>query len=215
MQQDIFQQLFDSVRKFEKLPRQAVNPAVSPPEENSIDYDRLVIRPGEIFMLLLYVEKHLSYLLAAKDSGFERVYEQLLAFRESGTEPERDFQQRFITAALRQRQLVAENSDKGFLALVRDLDNRLVGILPSDAREQGKSSLEKLVGFRHTIAHSTIYNSLVIEGEELISPHLTKHTSKLKRKASSTHFEDETYYGVKKIMKEAHEFLELCELVIG
>ena len=49
------------VNRIDMSPHESVNLIVKPPDASSVEYQELISRPGEIFMLLLYVEKHLSY----------------------------------------------------------------------------------------------------------------------------------------------------------
>ena len=47
--------------RIDMSPQDSMDLIVRPPDGNSVEYQELVARPGEVFMLLLYVEKHLSY----------------------------------------------------------------------------------------------------------------------------------------------------------
>ena len=106
--------------------------------------------------------------------------------------------------------LVAQNSDKGFSGLVKELKEETLGILPDDLRDAGIANLEELAEIRNTIGHSTIYNSIIVDGKRLIMPHVTKHTDRLNRRTLATHFDDEVYDLIKSMIDDAHAFLEIC-----
>ena len=106
--------------------------------------------------------------------------------------------------------LVAQNSDKGFPGLVKELGEETLGALPDNFRDAGISNLEELAEIRSTVGHSTIYNSMVVDGKRLINPHVTKHTDRSNRRTLATHFDDEVYDLIKSMTDDAHAFLEIC-----
>ena len=51
--------LMYTLNRADLSPEETRKSVVMPPSDNPVEYEQLVIRPGEVFMLLLYVEKHL------------------------------------------------------------------------------------------------------------------------------------------------------------
>ena len=183
---------------------------VQPPAEHSEDYQQLVVRPGELFMLLLYVEKHLSYHLITRDPGVGELYTRLHHAQTEGYLSNEWFEAWWYELEPIQISLVAQNSDKGFAALVDELDHALSGVMPDLQREPNIDNLKELVDIRNMIGHATIYNEMTAGDQIIIEPHITKHTSSRKRKIFSTVFDDEVYSYIKGMINDAHSFLEAC-----
>ena len=194
-------------------PQESMNLIVRPPPANSIEYEQLVSRPGEVFMLLLYIEKRLSYHLVSRHHDIVPLYEEIAAAQSEGRISTDWFDDWWARLEPLQTSLLSDNSDSGFAPLVNDLDKELTDILPDNLRENGIANLNELVDIRNTIGHSTIYNGLDIEGKVIIAPHITKHTGKSNREIFATHFDDETRQLIKSMIDEAHTFLEICAKV--
>ena len=191
-------------------PEEAQRQVVMPPVDNPVEYEQLVARPGEVFMLVLYVEKRLSYHFVTRHPDVIRLMLEAHNVQSEGQISPEWFDDWWARLEPVQMQLVAQNSDKGFSGLVKDLRKETLGKLPDDFREAGISNLEELAELRNTIGHSTIYNSMVVDGKPVILPHVTKHTDRSSRQTIATHFDDETYELVKSMIDEAHEFVETC-----
>ena len=217
-------------------PQESMNLIVRPPPANSIEYEQLISRPGEVFMLLLYVEKRLSYHLVSRHHDIIPLYEEIAAAQSEGRISTDWFDDWWAKLEPLQTSLLSNNSDRGFAPLVNDLDKELTDILPdnlrengianlkelvdirntighSTIRENGIANLKELVDIRNTIGHSTIYNGLDIEGKVIIAPHITKHTGKSNRETFTAHFDDETHQLIKSMIGNAHTFLEICAKV--
>lgn len=189
---------------------------IMPPDPSSGEYQRLVTRPGEIFMLLLYVEKHLNYFLASWEPSLMELYGELgsaLSKNQPTSEWLDDWQAKADPIHMK---LVAEKSDQGFNGLVKELEQRLSlkepapDQLPDNLLEEGIGNLKELVEIRNAIGHSIIYNGITVNGTVLLEPHLTKHTSKANRRTIATYFDDEIYGIVKSMIDDAHNFVFLC-----
>ncbi len=199
--------------RIDMSPQESMDLIVRPPNGNSVEYQELVARPGEMFMLLLYVEKHLSYHFVSRHPDIISSAGEIEAARSDGRFSSEWFDEWWARVESLQMKLVANNSDRGFSGLVSDLDEEMLGTLPDDLREKGVWNLEELVDIRNTIGHSTIYNGMVVDGKVLISPHITKHTAKSNRETLTTHFDDETYDLIKSMIEDAHTFLAICAKV--
>ena len=202
--------LMYTLSRIDLSPEEAQKRAVIPPVDNPVEYEQLVVRPGEVFMLVLYVEKHLNYHFVSRNPDVIRLMLELRTVQSEGRISPEWFNDWWARLEPIQMQLGAQNSDKGFSGLVKDLAAETLGKLPGDFREVGISNLEELVEIRNTIGHSTIYNSMVVDGKPVILPHLTKHTDRSNRQTLATHFDDETYDVVKSMIDDAHAFVESC-----
>ena len=205
--------LMYALKRVDLSPEEAQRRVVMPPVDNPVEYEQLVARPGEVFMLVLYVEKHLSYHLVNRHSDVIRLMLELHNVQSEGQYSREWFDDWWARLEPIQMQLVAQNSDKGFSGLVKDLREATHGKLPDDFREAGISNLEELAELRNTIGHSTIYNSMVVDGKPVILPHVTKHTDRSSRQTIATHFDDETYELIKSMIDEAHKFVEICSRI--
>ena len=194
-------------------PQESMNLIVRPPPANSIEYEQLITRPGEVFMLLLYVEKRLSYHLVSRHHDLVPLYQEIAAAQSEGRISTDWFDDWWARLEPLQTGLLSDNSDRGFALLVNDLDKELTGMLPDNVRENGIANLNELVDIRNTIGHSTIYNGLDVDGKVIIAPHITKHTGKSNRETFTTHFDDETHQLIKSMIDDAHTFLEICAKV--
>ena len=192
--------------RIDMSPQDSMDLIVRPPGGNSVEYQELVARPGEVFMLLLYVEKHLSYHFVSRHPDFMSSLGEIDAARSEDRFSSEWFDEWWAKAEPLQMKLVANNSDRGFSGLVSDLDQAMVGILPDDLRVKGVSNLKELADIRNTIGHSTIYNGMVVDGRVIISPHITKHTARFNRETLTTHFDDETFGLIKSMIEDAHTF---------
>ena len=199
--------------RIDMSPQDSMDLIVRPPGGNSVEYQELVARPGEVFMLLLYVEKHLSYHFVSRHPDFMSSLGEIDAARSEDRFSSEWFDEWWAKAEPLQMKLVANNSDRGFSGLVSDLDQAMVGILPDDLRVKGVSNLKELADIRNTIGHSTIYNGMVVDGRVIISPHITKHTARFNRETLTTHFDDETFGLIKSMIEGAHTFLGICAKV--
>ena len=199
--------------RIEMSPQGFMDLIVRPPDGNSIEYQELVARPGEVFMLLLYVEKHLSYHFVSRHTDIMPLLQEVDAARSEGRCSSDWFDEWWAKVEPLQMELVAKNSDRGFSGLVSDLDRDMLGTLLDELREEGISNLQELADIRNTIGHSTIYNGMVVDGRVMISPHITKHTAKSSRETLTTHFDDETYDLIKSMIEDAHTFLGICAKV--
>lgn len=192
-------------------PEDAQKLVTMPPVDDPVEYEQLVTRPGEVFMLVLYVEKHLSYHLVSRNPEILQLIDELRVVQSEGRFSNEWFDDWWDRNDTVQTKLVAQNSDKGIAGLVKDLAaDETLNSLPVDYREAGISNLEGLAELRNTIGHSTIYNSMEVGGKRLIMPHFTKHTDRANRQTISTHFDDETYDLIKSMIEDAHEFLQIC-----
>ena len=198
------------LNRHDMLAEESMNRVIRPPSANSVEYEQLVTRPGEIFMLLLYVEKHLSYHLVTRHPDIIPLYEELRTAQADGRVSTEWFNTWWGKLEPVQMGLVANNSDKGLLGLVSDLERELAGTLPNDLQEEGIFNLKELADIRNTIGHSTIYNGMVVDGKTMIVPHVTKHTGRLSRQTFSTQFDDEIYTLIKSMIEDAHTFLMVC-----
>lgn len=207
---DVLRYLFNRI---DMSPQESMNLIVKPPPANSIEYKQLITHPGEVFMLLLYVEKRLSYHLVTRHPDIIPLYEEIAVAQLEGRISTDWFDDWWAKIEPLQTSLVNNNSDKTFSALVDDLDLELSGMLPDNIRENGIANLNELVDIRNTIGHSTIYNGLDVDGRVIIAPHITKHTGKSNRQTLTTHFDDETHELIKSMIDDAHTFLELCAKV--
>ena len=169
-----------SLNQADQSPEQTRKLAVMPRSDNPVEYEQLVTRPGEVFMLLLYVEKHLSYYFVSRHPDVMQMLDELSDARSEGRFSDEWFDDWWTRADTIQMKLVAQNSDKGFSSLVKELAAEPLGKLPDDFRDTGISNLEELVEIRNTIGHSTIYNSIIVDGNPLVLPHITKHTNRPK-----------------------------------
>ena len=199
--------------RIDMSPHESMELIIRPPNCNSVEYQELVARPGEVFMLLLYVEKHLSYHFVSRHPDIISSLGEIGAARSEGRFSSEWFNEWWAKVEPLQMKLVANNSDRGFAGLVSDLDRELLGLLPDDLREKGVSNLEELADIRNTIGHSTIYNGMAVNGKVMISPHITKHTAKPSRETLTTSFDDETYDLIKAMIEDAHTFLGICAKV--
>ena len=191
-------------------PQESMNLIVRPPHASSAEYERLITRPGEVFMLLLYVEKRLSYHLISRNPEIVPLYDEIGAAQSEGRVSTQWFNAWWAKLEPLQTRLVAINSDRGFSVLVNDLDQEMCGVLPDNLRESSIANLNELIDIRNTIGHSTIYNGLVVDGKVMITPHITKHTDRSNRETLTTHFDDETHDLIKSMIEDAHAFLEIC-----
>lgn len=191
-------------------PQESMKLVVMPPDAKSVEYEQLVTRPGEIFMLLLYVEKRLSYHLVSRHPDVFQLYNEIAAAQKEDQISEEFFDTWWAKLEPLQMTLIAKNSDKGFSGLINDLDQEMLDILPDTLREDGISNLRELGDIRNTIGHSTIYNGMVVGEQVVIAPHITKHTAVSSRETITTHFDDETYELIKSMIEKAHKFLEAC-----
>ena len=198
------------LNRIDMSPQESMNLVVRPPSANSIEYEQLITRPGEVFMLLLYVEKRLSYHLVTRHPDIVPLYEEIASAQSVGGISADWFDAWWAKLEPLQTSLVASNSDKGFSTLVNDLDQELSGMMPDNLRENGIANLNELADIRNTIGHSTIYNGLDIDGKVIIAPHITKHTGRSNRQTLTTHFDDETHELIKSMIDDAHTFLEIC-----
>ena len=198
------------VNRSDVSPQESMNSIVRPPHANSVEYEQLIARPGEVFMLLLYVEKHLNYQLVSRHPDIVPLYEKVAAAQSEGRVSTEWFNAWWAKLEPLQMRLVADNSDKGFSRLVKDLDQEVSDALPDNLREGGVDNLEELVNIRNTIGHSTIYGGLAVDGRVMIAPHITKHTNRLNRETLTTRLDDETYALMKAMIDDAHTFLEIC-----
>ena len=202
--------LMYTLNRADLSPEETRKQVVMPPNDNPVEYEQLVTRPGEVFMLLLYVEKHLSYHFVSRHPDVTRLLEELKAAQSEDRFPDEWFDDWWARTEPIQMKLVAQNSDKGFAGLVKELSEETLGLLPDSFRDDGISNLEELAEIRNTIGHSTIYNSMAIDGKLLLTPHVTKHTDRSNRRTIATHFDDEVYGLVKAMIDDAHAFLEIC-----
>ena len=202
--------LMYTLSRIDLSPEEAQKRVVIPPVDNPVEYEQLVVRPGEVFMLVLYVEKHLNYHFVSRHPDVIRLMLELRTVQSEGRISPEWFNDWWARLEPIQMQLGAQNSDKGFSGLVKDLAAETLGKLSGDFREVGISNLEELVEIRNTIGHSTIYNSMVVDGKPVILPHLTKHTDRSNRQTLATHFDDETYDLIKSMIDDAHAFVENC-----
>ena len=202
--------LMYALNRAEQSPEETRKIAVMPPSDNPVEYEQLVIRPGEVFMLLLYVEKHLSYHIVSRHPDILRLLDELSNIQSEGRFSDEWFDDWWARTDTIQMKLVAQNSDKGFSGLVKDLEEETLGLLPDSFRDVGISNLKELAEIRNTIGHSTIYNSMIVDGKPLILPHVTKHTDRPNRQTLATHFDDETYDLIKSMIDDAHAFVENC-----
>ncbi len=202
--------LLYTMNRAEQSPEQARKLAVMPPSDNPVEYEQLVTRPGEVFMLLLYVEKHLSYHFVSRHPDVIQLLVESSDAHLEGRFSDEWFDDWWARLEPIQMRLVAQNSDKGFLGLVKELAAETLGELPDDFRDAGISNLKELAKIRNTIGHSTIYNSMTVDGKTLIFPHITKHTDRPTRQTLATHFDDDTYDLIKSMIDDAHEFVETC-----
>ena len=161
-------------------------------------------------MSLRYVEKRLNYHLVSRDPDIVPMYDDISAAQSEGNLSDEWFNAWWARLEPLQMSLVEKNSDKNFSGLVAALDRETSGIIPDQLRERGIANLEELVDIRDAIAHSTIYNGLVLENKVIIAPHLTKHTGRSNRQTLSTQLDDETYESIKSMIEDAHTFLEVC-----
>ena len=191
-------------------PQESMNLIVRPPHVNSTEYEQLIARPGEIFMLLLYVEKRLNYYLVSRHLDIVSMYGDIAAAQSEGSVSAEWFNAWWAKLEPLQMSLVAKNSDKNFSGLVSALAQETSGILPDDLRKIGVDNLEELVDIRNAIGHSTIYNGLVVDGKVMIAPHLTKHTGRSNQQTLTAQLDDETYDLIKSMVEDAHTFLEIC-----
>ena len=99
-------------------PQETMRSIVRPPLANSVEYNQLIARLGEIFMLLLYVEKHLSYYLVTRHPNILPMYEKLAAARSESRLSAEWFDAWWAKLEPRQMRLIADNSDRGFSRLV-------------------------------------------------------------------------------------------------
>ena len=202
--------LLYTLNRVDLSPEEAQKRVVMPPVDNPVEYEQLVARPGEVFMLLLYVEKHLSYHFVSRHPDVIQLIGEVSDVQSEGRISPEWFDDWWARNNQVQMKMVAQNSDKGFSGLVKDLAEETLGLLPDNLREDGISNLEELVEIRNTIGHATIYNSMVIDGKRLIDPHVTKHTDRSNRRTIATHFDDETYDLIKSMTEDAHEFIQVC-----
>ena len=196
--------------RIDMSPQESMDLIVRPPSRNSVEYQELVSRPGEVFMLLLYVEKHLSYHFSSRRPDVISAIGEIEVARSEGEISSEWFDEWWAKVEALQMKLVAQNSDLGFSGLVSELDREMIGVLPDDLREKGVSNLRELADIRNTIGHSTIYNGMVVDGKVMIAPHITKHTAKSNRQTLTTHFDDDTYDLIKSMIESAHTFLGIC-----
>ena len=199
--------------RIDMSPQESMDLIVRPPDDSSVEYQELVARPGEVFMLLLYVEKHLSYHFVSRHPDIIASLGEIDGARSEDRFSSEWFDEWWARVDTLQMRLVADNSDRGFSRLVTDLDQEMLGILPDDLREKGVSNLKELADIRNTIGHSTIYNGMVVDGRVMISPHITKHTARSNRETLTTHFDEETYGLIKSMIEDAHTFLGICAKV--
>ena len=199
--------------RIDMSPQESMGLIVRPPSASSLEYQELISRPGEIFMLLLYVEKHLSYHFVSRHPDVVSLLVEMDTARSEGRFSSEWFDEWWAKAEPLQMGLLATNSDRGFAGLVNDLDQEMLNILPDALRENGIANLTELADIRNTIGHSTIYNGMVVDGQVMIAPHITKHTAKSSRETLTTHFDDETYALVKSMIEDAHTFLGICAKV--
>ena len=204
---DILRYIFN---RSDMSPQESMNLIVRPPHASSAEYERLITRPGEVFMLLLYVEKRLSYHMVTRHPDIVPLYDEIGAVQSEGRVSTEWFNAWWARLEPLQTKLVANNSDRGFAELVNDLDQEMCGILPDNLRESGIANLNELVDIRNTIGHSTIYNGLVVDERVMIAPHITKHTGRSNRETLATHLDDETYGLIKSMIEDGHTFLEIC-----
>lgn len=205
--------LLYALNRADLSPEETRKLVVMPPSDNPVEYEQLVTRPGEVFMLLLYVEKHLSYHFVSRHPDVIRSLDELSLVQSEGRLSREWFDDWWSRSEPIQIKLVAQNSDKSFSGLVKELEKETLGSLPNNFRNDGISNLEELADIRNTIGHSTIYNSMVVDGKRLIMPHVTKHTDRPNRQTLATHFDDEVYDLIKSMIEDAHEFLEVCARV--
>ena len=202
--------LMYTLNRVDLSPEEAQKRVVMPPVDNPVEYEQLVARPGEVFMLLLYFEKHLSYHFVSRHPDVIRLLNELSVVQSEGRFSHEWFDDWWARSEPIQMKLLAQNSDKGFSGLVKDLAAETLGKLPDNFRDAGISNLEELTEIRNTIGHSTIYNSMVVDGKPVILPHVTKHTDRSDRQTLATHFDHETYDLIKSMIEDAHEFLFVC-----
>ena len=207
---DIVRYIFN---RSDMSPQESMNSIVRPPHADSVEYEQLIARPGEVFMLLLYVEKHLSYHFVSRHPDISPLYEEVAVAQSEGRVSTEWFNAWWAKLEPLQMRLVANNSDRGFSGLVNDLDQEMCGNLRDNLRESGIANLRELVDIRNTIGHSTIYSGLVVDGTVMIAPHITKHTDRSNRETLTTHLDDETYSLIKTMIGDAHMFLETCARV--
>jgi len=204
---DVVRYIFNRI---DMSPQESMNLIVRPPPTNTPEYQQLIARPGEIFMSLRYVEKRLNYHLVSRHPDIVPMYDDITAAQAEGTLSAEWFNAWWARLEPLQMSLVEKNSDKNFSGLVAALDRETSDIIPDQLREPGIANLEELVDIRDAIAHSTIYNGLVVENKVIIAPHLTKHTGRSNRQTLSTQLDDETYEAIKSMIEDAHAFLEVC-----
>ena len=202
--------LMYTLNRADLSPEETRKRVVMPPSDNPVEYEQLVTRPGEVFMLLLYVEKHLSYHFVSRHPDVICTLDELSAVKSGDGFSHEWFDDWWAKTERIQMKLIAQNSDKGFSGLVKELEEETLGLLPDSFRDAGISNLEELAEIRNTIGHSTIYNSMVVDGKRLITPHVTKHTDRSNRRTVATHFDDEVYDLIKSMIDDAHAFLEIC-----
>lgn len=202
--------LMYTLNRADLSPEETRKRVVMPPSDSLVEYEELVTRPGEVFMLLLYVEKHLSYHFVSRHPDVIRSLDELSDVQSEDRVSREWLDDWWTRIEPIQMKLVAQNSDKGFSGLVKELEEETFGLLPDDFRDAGIANLEELAEIRNTIGHSTIYNSMVIDGKRLIMPHVTKHTDRSNRRTIATHFDNEVYALIKSMIDDAHAFLEIC-----
>ena len=162
------------MKRVDMSPAESMARVVQPPDEHSQDYHQLVVRPGEIFMLLRYVEKHLSYYLVTRHLEIVDLYADLHHAQTESRLSSDWFEAWWDELEPLQKSLVAQNSDKGFGALVDELDQALSEAIPASQREPNIANLKELVTVRNTIGHATMYNEMAAGDRIVIEPHITK-----------------------------------------
>ena len=86
--------------------------------------------------------------------------------------------------------------------------------MPKDTREEGIANLKELAEIRNTIAHGTVHNGVIENGETAIPPHITKNTAKSTREETAIRFNEETYNCAKRMIGKGHLFLEKCNKAV-
>lgn len=207
----------------ESAPDPAVINTVLPPEAGSTDYIENISRPGELFMLIRYVEKHLNYMLTswqllASDISLSKMSEDMDHIRDVNT----DELAKMIEEehpAFETRRITSKNSDRGFRKMVDDLNEVLFDILPQDILSGIVSDLKVIVDLRDAIAHSTTYNSYVVEddcvplGPGAVNRHLTKHTRSPNREVMTLRFDDRGYRDALNLIEKCQQNLLYCAKV--
>ena len=195
-------------------PMDSIRRIVMPPDSSSVEYQRLVNRPGEVFILLLYVEKHLNYFLASRDPAVAELYEELALLQSKDQLSDEWLEAWWARVEPIHMEVVAKNSDQNFSGLVDRLEKglqlKVPDQLPANFQENGIDNLKELVAIRNTIGHSIIYNGITVDGTVVLEPHMTKHTSNAKRRTISTYLDDDTYGTIKSMVEDAHAFLAVC-----